>query len=106
MRAVRPNSVITATMVSFHRLSHAAFDCGNCTVERSEQIGESAARSTFGGMGIPAVERERPDTRPIRPCHKLRGGAGRFGEVSAYARRPAGNRSEEHTSELQSRQYL
>src|SRR3712207_8462944 len=52
----------------------------------------------------------RPVSAPAgsRPCTRSRGGAARAGRprACAAARRRGRRRSEEHTSELQSRQYL
>ena len=86
MRAVRPNSVTTATTVSRQAVAHLGLDRGDGAVERAEQRREPAVDRAFVGMGVPAVEGERADARAIRPRQELRRGARGFGEIGAHLR--------------------
>ena len=81
MRAVRPNSVMTATTVSFHAAPIAALDRRQRAVERTEQNRQPAMRSAFVGVRIPAIESERADARAIRTSHEARRAGCGFGEI-------------------------
>src|SRR5262249_59007972 len=63
---------------------HLGLDRGNGAVERAEQGCEPAAHYAFGGVGIPAIEGERADARPIRAREKLRRRARRYGKIGAH----------------------
>ena len=45
--------------------AHIGLDRGERFVQRAEQLRQAALRNAFVEMGVPAVERERADARPI-----------------------------------------
>ena len=63
---------------------HLRLDRRDGAVERTQQHGEAAVGSAFGGVGVPAVEGERADARTIGARQEPRRGARRFGEIGAH----------------------
>src|SRR3712207_7526953 len=78
------------------------------TLFRSDQAGERLRRRRpDGARGEPAHEGTRRHVvRPALPAARARGERGRLLDDQALADGAREVRSEEHTSELQSRQYL
>ena len=85
MRAVRPNSVMATTEVSFQRVAQALLQGLEGAVESAQQLGEAAGRAALVGVRVPAVERERGDARPVVGGHQL--GRALRREAHAAARR-------------------
>jgi len=80
MRAVRPDSVISVTTVSLQAGAHIGLDCPKRRIECAEQLRQPAVDHPLVIAGVPAVKRERADTRTVRVRQVLRGSAGSFGE--------------------------
>ena len=86
MRAVRPNSVITATAVSLPGLRHVALDRGQRAVEGAEQTGELAIGGTLVDVGIPTDKAHAPTRGPSGRARQARRRAGGLGEIGARPR--------------------
>ena len=86
MRAVRPNSVMTATTVSRQDVAHVGLDRGERAVERAQQVGELTRRRAFVDVRIPADEAHGADAGAVRPRQISSGRAGGVREVGPHAR--------------------
>lgn len=64
--------------------AHAFLDRSERTVEGAEQRRQASSDRTLVDVGVPAVEGERADPRPVGAGEELRGGAGGLGEIGAH----------------------
>jgi hypothetical protein len=74
---------MSVTTVSL-RSAHIGLDRSESAIECAEQLRQPAVDQTLVDVGVPAVERERADTRTVRvrqePCRRPRG----FCEIGAH----------------------
>src|SRR5262249_60954091 len=81
-----PNSGMTRPPLFFPPPPHAGLARRNGAVERAEQVAEPAAERALVYVGVPAVEGERAEPRPVRPRQEFPGGPGGFREIGADQR--------------------
>ena len=87
MRAVRPNSVTSATTVSLQAVPMLLLIASSAPLSAPKQLRQPTVGDAFVEMRIPAIERERADTRSVRPRQEFRCGTGDLSEVSTHLAR-------------------
>ena len=88
------------------RRAHVGLDSRERAIKRAKELRQAPLGDAFVVMGVPTVEGERADARPVGLRQKFCRGAGRFGEISAHLSGAGPARLLTHTADLLDRRQL
>ncbi len=80
--------------------THVCLDRSKGVIERAKQLRQAPLRNAFVEMRIPAIERQRADTRPVGLRQKFCSRAGGLGEIGAHLRGSGTSRFLRHVAGL------